>query len=379
MRVVGFFLFYLLIITFWGCIDPYSPPEIEDYDDLLVIDANVNSTTGEAVVNLSRTQSLSDEGEITHVSGASVLLEDELGNSVSLVDQGPGRYYRDGLFLEIGEKVRLTVRTSDGNEYQSDFVENKKTPKIDSLSYDVQQSGVQVYVNTHDDQDETWYYRWEYEETWEFAAQYYSSYYFIPVEDSFTVEFRNQADTLYICWDSNNSEDLILGTSDFLERDVISEYPLRYVDATQGKLARKYSILVKQAALTNEAYNYYKLLEANTENLGSLFDPQPSKIIGNIRSVSNPEEEVLGYLNVFSEDELRLFLTYDEVGFFDFTSGYETCREDPVALDSLYLYWRYREITRPRYNGPVIDGYYLTLPYCVDCTLRGSNKRPDFW
>ncbi|OOG71895.1 DUF4249 family protein [Algoriphagus sp. A40] len=47
---------------------------------------------------------------------------------------------------------------------------------------------------------------------------------------------------------------------------------------------------------------YLQLINKQQRNTGSIFDPAPFKIKGNIKSVSNPEKEVLGNFMVFQEN-----------------------------------------------------------------------------
>ena len=39
------------------------------------------------------------------------------------------------------------------------------------------------------------------------------------------------------------------------------------------------------------------LMQKNAESLGSIFDEQPTQITGNIHSVTNPSEQVIGYVS----------------------------------------------------------------------------------
>src|SRR5690606_35363898 len=84
-----------------------------------------------------------------------------------------------------------------------------------------------------------------------------------------------------VCWKYANSSTILLGSSAKLQSAVISEKPLTTIPAGHEKLAKRYSILVKQYAIDKKAYEFYSLMKKNTESLGSIFDPQPSEIRGN--------------------------------------------------------------------------------------------------
>jgi hypothetical protein len=46
----------------------------------------------------------------------------------------------------------------------------QNNPPIDSISWKRDEEGVRVFVNTHNPEGNTRYYRWEFEETWEIRS-----------------------------------------------------------------------------------------------------------------------------------------------------------------------------------------------------------------
>ena len=87
---------------------------------------------------------------------------------------GDGIYTSSNLGLALNTEYRLKITTANGKEYLSDYMVAKKTPPIDSLEFRQEEKGVQIYVNTHDDSNNTRYYRWDFDETWEIWSYYYS-------------------------------------------------------------------------------------------------------------------------------------------------------------------------------------------------------------
>jgi hypothetical protein len=47
--------------------------------------------------------------------------------------------------------------------------------------------------------------------------------------------------------------------------------------------------------------------------LGTIFDAQPTEITGNIRSLSDPAEKVIGFINAAPVQEARIFISKEEV------------------------------------------------------------------
>jgi len=149
--------------------------------------------------------------------------------------------------------------------------------------------------------------------------------------------------------------------------------------------------LVKQYALTAEAFSYYQQLKKNTEQLGSIFDAQPSQLIGNIHCITVPEEPVIGYITAGSYAQKRIFIDYhDDLPLWHITTPYEGCKIDTMLFINPktmandvadYLYTGLEDplfaIQPPFAAKPV--GYGASSHLCVDCTVRGTNKQPDFW
>src|SRR5690606_8629815 len=107
------------------------------------------------------------------------------------------------------EQYRLRIRTGAGQEYLSAYVPVVKNPPIDSVTYKVRpdRAGVQIYVNTHDPLDKTRFYRWSYDETWEYSMPLYSVYELVGKD----IVYRQQS--INTCWSSANPTNIVLGSS----------------------------------------------------------------------------------------------------------------------------------------------------------------------
>jgi hypothetical protein len=357
-----------------GCLQPFTPPEISGGRGLLVVDGFLNAGGDTTVIHLMRTQNLADSAAPPPEGQAQVTVEGERGDIYRLTETRAGRYVLPGAPVSPDQQYRLRIRTS-GGEYLSDYVPVKRTPPIDSVNWEVTGDGVQVYVNTHDPAADTRYYRWEFTETWEFNSPFTLWYMY----EKGTLRFIEENTTK--CWQSETSPRIALGTSARLSEDIIYQYPLLVVPANSEKHQIRYSVLVKQYGLTREGYDYWQNLKRNTEERGTLFDPQPSQMSSNIRSVNNPEEPVMGFFSAGSVAEKRIFIRRNQlpIGWLRIT-GYETCQIDtltyvdnpPEVLE---------EKTFPVFGqilGPA-GGYLTSDVYCVDCRLRGDNKQPAFW
>lgn len=363
------------VVMFSGCVEPFELPESAPDESLLVVDGYLNLEQGQATVKLTRTQNLQDEGAAPLETGAQVSLETEQGESQPLIAQHDGNYTASGLGVEYGKKYRLRIKTRNGREYLSAFVSSQKTPAIDSLTWNVEREGVQVRVNTHDPGNSTRYYLWEYEETYEYNASRLSQL----VYDRGEVRYRREGEFIYTCWKGDASKNIYLGSTVQLAEDVIRDFPLAFNLGNSKKLNKKYSILVKQYGLSREEFNYWQLLKKNTENVGSLFDAQPSQVTGNITRVdSNPEETVFGYFSVRSMSTKRLFVTAGQLLGNGFRKEYQDCETTDISDSQVPMF------LSSGYNLVLEElspsGYSTAPVACADCRVQGgTNVKPDFW
>ena len=158
-------LFILVMAA--GCRQSYNPPSIKNNPNFLVVDGFLNGNPDSTFITLTRTRNLIDSVPGIPESGASLTVEGDDYSSVPVKELGNG-VYSSILSLHTFQKYRLNIKTTDGQEYVSDFVPFKQTPAIDSVSWKEDSTDVSIFVNTHDPQNNTRFYRWEYEETWQY-------------------------------------------------------------------------------------------------------------------------------------------------------------------------------------------------------------------
>jgi len=383
-----------LIVLISSCKKPYLPPVVSSGNSYLVVEGTINGGLDPTVIKLSRTVKLSSNASTNPVTGAVLTVEDNQAGAYPLTEITPGSYSAN-LSLNNSKKYRLRIKTPDNQQFVSDFVAVINSPSIDSISYKIAGNGLNIYSNTHDSNNNTRYYRWDYQETWMIHSNYASFF----KSNGDTVLGRDMInDDINTCWLSDASSNIIINSSAKLIKNVIADNPVTFIASTSEKLGVKYSILVRQYSLTSDAYNFWVNLKKNTEQLGSIFDAQPSQINGNIHSVTNPSQSVIGYITAGSVSSQRIFIENRQLPNWLAISGYASC-----TLDSLlYKYYppgardpinqinqkinynkgaTYPEIPVNAIGKPGSNpiGYTASKPECVDCTLRGTNKQPAFW
>lgn len=382
---------YILVIAAFAisCKRPYMPPAINAQTGYLVVEGVINPGNDSTKFALSRVVKL-DKSTVSPVTGAQVTIESTSNVSYTLTGNAAGVYSSGPLNLSTSQKYRLHIKTSDGKDYQSDYVEVKITPAIDAINYTIKNNGLQISLNAHDAANGTRYYRWNYSESWRFHSKYQSNY----VSNGDEVVARNKDQMVYHCYTGEGSTSILLGSSAQLTQDVIAAAPIVFIPSTSERIEDTYSILVNQYALTSDAYNFWQNLKKNTEQLGSIFDAQPSEITGNIHNTANPSEPVIGYVSVSTVQFKRVFIS-NSVLPQDWKPVYPfDCTEDSLFVNKLVgtKYVNQEDmvfnINKGGYSMIPISaisspkdglGHTGSAPICVDCTLRGSVTKPSFW
>lgn len=235
---------------------------------------------------------------------------------------------------------------------------------------------MKIRISTHHDSENFQYYMWNYTEDWEITSSYYTTCFFDPEKNSF---YTQDPDPVYYCWKQGISRSILTGSTESLRENRIVNFPLLSIPASEEKISVLYSILVKQRALSKEAYDYYLNLQKQNEGMGGLFTPQPSEVQGNIGCTTNPDKKVLGYVSVLKNvEEERIFISSLEIEapfYGGFCTEYDEAFFAEERLDTPAD--KYRAGYRP--VGDIIPLSWSDTR-CVDCTANGgSKKKPSFW
>jgi hypothetical protein len=368
-------LFSFLVVT-GGCVTEFIPRVNED-KELLVVQGLITDQPEPNIIKLSKSMPLGDTIAARPLSGCSVQISDDAGNNYNLSETIAGTYITDPNIFKgiIGKKYTLHIGLNNGYNtirYESDPMELKPVPPIDSLYYEktvIEKSyenypgidGCQILLNTHDPGNNCTYYRWDYSETWELRILF-------PVPNM-------------ICWISDNSNNINIKSTAVLDENRIIRHPVNYISNSTDRLKIKYSILVNQYSMNENEYIYWEQLQNLTVQVGGLYDMIPASIPNNLRCIENPEEKVLGYFSVSAKSSRRIFIKDNFSGIIDL---YADCISDTLHTDyvdnipDLNTSFWVLLIQKGSFSKP---GYTVITDSrgCADCTVRGTNIKPDFW
>ncbi|OWP64759.1 hypothetical protein CDA63_03090 [Hymenobacter amundsenii] len=382
-RLLIFLCWALLGLAGSSCLKPYEPAIIAGPNRYLVVDGHINGR-GVTTVRLAYSINLDSPDRFPPESGAQVYIEDDRSARYPLREAGPGRYVSATLALPAGRSYHLRIITRERQEYASDLVVLPQTPPYDKLAATLQPDGLQVYLNTHDDSGNIQHYRWEYDETWEFTSAFES----IQVYKKPLGRVLPRKENIYRCWRTENAATVKTFSTVRLTQAAVRDYRLLFVPRDDIRLRHLYSLNVRQYALSRPEFDYWEAVKKNTDNLGTLFDPLPSQIQGNVHSLYRPDEPVLGFVGASTVTEQRIFVRRQDlpVEWTKFINkGYEHCVDLDTFPSRRYLDFTYDDFFGDStYRMPVArlrpgEAYTASTQDCVDCRLRGTNVKPDFW
>jgi hypothetical protein len=367
---------YVLLVTIvlcmCSCREQYDPKAISSQRSFLVVEANLDPGPDSTIIRLTRTFSLDDTARLRGEDNAIVTIEGEDNSTRSLVPRRHGYYVSSNLNLTINTGYRLHIKTTNGNEYLSDYVKARTTPSIDSINSEETDSKLWVYANTRDLTGNSKYYRWSFDETWEIHSHYYSEY----IWDAALNDTRPRIlpeEEVYRCWKYDTTATILLANSTRLREDIIYRTPLTAIPLSNEKVSIRYSMHVRQYALDKGAYDFFELMKKNTEEIGSVFSPQPFELQGNIHCINDNSEYTLGYITVSTVQKQRIFVTVRNPAFI------EDCPFEKFGRDTAHLYFSNGGFMPYAYDYGG-DYYKASYPRCVDCRQRGGNlARPSFW
>ncbi|MEP6734986.1 MAG: DUF4249 domain-containing protein [Chryseolinea sp.] len=376
-----FFIFAMIFVSL-SCVESYSPKLDVGEVDILVVDGFLDTSDSTVVVKLSKANVLGGDTALIKVEHAVITVESNEGSSYDVVEQSPGIYHATEIPVDPLKQYRVHVSVNNA-EYESDFEGIKKTPEIDSITWKPGDGETRIYVNAHDATNSTHYYRWDYTETYEYNAGVFSAYKF----EGTNVVARDYNDYIFTCWKTTESSSIHINSTVQLQSDVVRDFNLIRLPVGTIKLSQRYSVLVKQRALSESEYDFLDQLDKTTESIGSLFDPQPSQVPGNIHSLT-AGANALGYFSAGNSTSKRFF-----VAFYELPEALRKVNEPYCGVDTICV--------RPRaflcvkdvgeldgteligagiYDGGSLIGYTLSYPFCADCRTQGGVlQKPSFW
>jgi hypothetical protein len=218
---------------------------------------------------------------------AGVALSDDEGKITSLVHTGNGVYETtDRAFVgKPGRSYQLTIQLKDGKKYISKQ-ENMRSPvpvsnikagffADNTFNYP---TSMHVFIDTEDPADEENYYKWNFY-SWTLRQTHGIPCGFGCIMYEYCYQkFTDKQVRIFSDASSNGN--------DIKNREVGLSYIYTYGDAY---------INIEQLSLSREAYQFWQRYDDQVARTGSILDPLPSSIRGNVYNETDSADFALGY------------------------------------------------------------------------------------
>jgi hypothetical protein len=375
------FLIATLLLSF-GCIEEFTPETI-DFKDVLVVEAAITNRFENQTIKLSRTANFEATGP-SQDSNAEVTITTDNGITYNFFEAEPGIYKSITRFsAQPNINYKLSITTTDGEQYISETAQlTASSSEIEDIKASVTENklgekGFTVSVTSFDPSGESQFYGYEFEETYQIIARFWSPFQFVVINRSpfsFFVARKTEEDR--VCFNTIENQGRVVTSSDRTSVDRITDFPLTFIALDDIKISSRYSVLVRQYTQSSKSFNFYRIMN-DFSNVESVFSQiQPGLITGNISSVDDPNKTVIGFFEVSSVTEKRVFINREDVTeeLFDWPCSVFQPQSLELMniriLDGSVIYF---EDASP---SPI---FFVTETECGDCRSNGSNVRPDFW
>ncbi len=297
-----YLIFILAGFLLTTCVTPFEVPYNGVYKKY-VVTGYISDHPGPFTINItySTPYSASTAGTNYPVKNAKVTIIDADSNneevSKAIYDR-EGRYHTGPYFYGIpGHHYILHIITLNNDELRS-YPEllAPMSPNV-SIHYEfvpetsVHPEGDRVWITMNDLSGTKNYYRWQYEGVYQFTTELNQS-----------TQGMNNTN----CWQYEYfHNDLILASDESFNGMPFSQD----ITVVPYFASTPYLITVYTQSLTEDAYNYWKVINKQINNPGGIFSPPPQPIKGNMYCVNNPDLQVLGYFVASSEVKSQIFIT----------------------------------------------------------------------
>ncbi len=298
-------IFVLLTFTLLSCLDPY-PVSIGQETEKLVVESILTDDNTIPFVRLSFTTQFGNaEGGATPVRGAYIEVKDNSGKTMLYrgVANVPGSYEpADKSFRGVGGKsYTLTIKLTNGATYVSVAEPMSKPAEVKNMYAEFRQpsgdgkvldTGYQVYIDVQDPKNVENYYRWT---AWGIHKQKTTG---VPIG-------FGGGRCCDKCWVRLDNSGVMIMSDAGIDGNLLLKRPIYF---SPFFYYGQHYIEVKQFNISRGAYQFWKRYQEQTGRTGTIFDPLPAPITGNIVNTANANDIALGYFEVASITTKRIVI-----------------------------------------------------------------------
>ena len=285
-----------------SCIEQIELP-YRNEEPVLVVDGEITDEEPPYNLRLSYSGKFVSGSIITSrlaVNGARVVLSDDRGNTIRFRQNifEPALYQTDSKYrCEIGRSYALRIEMPDGKTYITKPQLMKEVSPITNIYANKIKNFVRVFVDTKDPANTTDYYRWK---------SYSISLKLTNGPANFNEGGNANGTCGSSCWAYNREDAANIFSDKYINGNEIKNRLVLFSPiSVEAPLSRHYAE-VKQTSISQEAYLFWQQYEEQKTRTGSIFDPLPATIIGNIVNEKDSKDFALGFFCVSAVSIKRL-------------------------------------------------------------------------
>ncbi len=405
-------VFFIMTVLISGCVEEFqydgATNLLDSNQNILVVEANLTNEISSQQIRLSKVVDFGNDSIALPQSNALVRVIDQNENVYEFKEKENGIYASSSTFsIKENNAYRLEIQTPNGDVFVSS---QERLPegesKIGNMVAEREilkngMDGVTIYLENGSANTNNLPYRYEFEETYKIVAPYWTSVdfqltdydpCFLPIEYNLDVVPRTEEQQ--VCFNTLHSKGVLQLTN------TSSKAAIRSIEKSDFIISNRYSILVKQLLDTQGARDFYRQLSAFNSNDFVFSQIQVGELPTNITVIAG-ETGVIGYFSVSNLDKKRIFFDFGDIfpneSKPDFVKNCQIFSaplepfafcvngiapyfcEEPILEqvdDNLVSYYD----QNPEEGANDCEGPFLMVDrVCGDCTVLGSNIKPDFW
>jgi hypothetical protein len=213
---------------------------------------------------------------------------------------------KDKFAAIIGHTYQLNIVTEDKSRYRSKPETVVATPKLEKVYWEYRpvapgsnrpRGEFMVYADVLDSPKPNEFYKWE---SVHWFQQSYCRYWDTRPPGFFKDPCCGDCFDAVICNECSQIADDRLVNGKEIRKQFIAKVPYDNV--------QPYYLEVKQYSISEEVHRFWATVQLQAKNTGGLFDVTPKAIRGNLESITNPNEEVLGIFAASDVSEKILYV-----------------------------------------------------------------------